>query len=192
MKVYVVDNGGQWTHREWRVLKYLKVDTRIIPNNTPFDELGDVDALVLSGGSPRVALETERMGRNGEYLDKAAFPILGICAGMQFMTNHYGGATAPAKVPEFGKATLHVDDEDELFLGLPKTFTVWESHNDEVSILPGDFKVLAHSDNCPIEAFRIEGKPFYGLQFHPEVENTEYGYEIFKNFLRVVESWKGK
>jgi GMP synthase (glutamine-hydrolysing) len=190
MKVYVVDNGGQWTHREWRVLKYLKVDTRIVPNNTPFEELGEVDALVLSGGSPRVALEGERMGRNGEYLDKADFPILGICAGMQFMTNHYGGATAPAKVPEFGKTTLHVDDEDDIFIDLPKSFTVWESHNDEVSVLPHNFKVLAHSDNCPVEAFRIEGKPFYGLQFHPEVENTEHGYDIFKNFLGVVESWR--
>lgn len=187
MKVYVVDNGGQWTHREWRVLKYLKVETRIIPNTTPFDELGDVDALVLSGGSPRVAMEAERMGRNGEYLDRAEFPILGICAGMQFMTNHFGGATAPAKVPEFGKTTLHVDDEDDIFIGLPKSFTVWESHNDEVSMLPPGFRVLAHSDNCPVEAFRIEDRPFYGLQFHPEVENTEHGYDIFKNFLKVVE-----
>ncbi|MDD1755442.1 MAG: GMP synthase subunit A [Methanomassiliicoccales archaeon] len=190
MKVLVVDNGGQWTHREWRVLKYLKVDTRIIPNTTPFEELADVDALVLSGGSPRVAMESERMGRNGEYLDRADFPILGICAGMQFMTNHYGGATAPAKVPEFGKTTLYVDREDDIFIGLPKSFTVWESHNDEVSVLPSGFEVLAHSDNCPVEAFRIEGKPFYGLQFHPEVENTEHGYDIFKNFLKVVESWK--
>jgi GMP synthase (glutamine-hydrolysing) len=190
MKVFVVDNGGQWTHREWRVLKYLKVETKIIPNSTPFDELADVDALVLSGGSPRVALESERMGRNGEYLDRADFPILGICAGMQFMTNHYGGATAPAKVPEFGKTTLCVDREDDIFIGLPKSFTVWESHNDEVSVLPRGFEVLAHSDNCPVEAFRIEGRPFYGLQFHPEVENTEHGYDIFKNFLKVVESWK--
>ena len=190
MKVYVVDNGGQWTHREWRVLKYLKVDTKIIPNTTPFDDLVEVDALVLSGGSPRVALESERMGRNGEYLDRADFPILGICAGMQFMTNHYGGATAPAKVPEFGKTTLYVDQEDDVFIGLPQSFTVWESHNDEVSVLPQRFKVLAHSDNCPIEAFRIEGRPFYGLQFHPEVENTEHGYDIFKNFLKVVDSWK--
>jgi GMP synthase (glutamine-hydrolysing) len=189
MKVYVVDNGGQWTHREWRVLKYLKVDTKIIPNSTPFEDLGDVDALVLSGGSPRVALESERMGRNGEYLNKAQFPILGICAGMQFMTNHFGGATAPAKVSEFGKTTLHVDEEDDLFLGLPKSFTVWESHNDEVSVLPKSFKVLAHSGNCPIEAIKVEEKPFYGLQFHPEVENTEHGYDIFKNFLRVVEHW---
>ena len=189
MKVYVVDNGGQWTHREWRVLKYLKVDTKIIPNTTPFEDLGDVDALVLSGGSPRVAEESGRMGNNGEYLDKADFPILGICAGMHFMSGHFGGATAPAKLPEFGKATLYVDDEDEVFRSLPKQFTVWESHNDEVIRVPADFKALAHSDNCAVEAIRKIDRPIFGLQFHPEVENTEHGYDIFKNFLKVVEDW---
>ena len=60
MRVYVVDNGGQWTHREWRVLKYLDVETKIIPNKTPLDQL-DVDALVLSGGSPHVAVEGDKM-----------------------------------------------------------------------------------------------------------------------------------
>ncbi len=188
MKVYVVDNGGQWTHREWRVLRYLDVDTKIIPNNTPFEEI-DVDGLVLSGGSPHVAAETDRMGRLAEYLGKADYPILGICAGMHFMASHFGGSTEAANLPEFGKTTLYVDDEDDLFLGLPKQFVVWESHNDEVKVMPPGFQVLAHSDSCPVEAFKKVDKPFYGLQFHPEVENTEHGYDIFKNFLRVVEGW---
>ena len=65
MKVYVVDNGGQWTHREWRVLRYLKVETKIIPNTTPFDEIKDVDGLILSGGAPSVATDAGRMGNNG-------------------------------------------------------------------------------------------------------------------------------
>jgi GMP synthase (glutamine-hydrolysing) len=190
MKVYVIDNGGQWTHREWRVLKYLEVDTKVVPNTTPFDELGGVDALVLSGGAPRVALDVDRMGRNGEYLDRADFPILGICAGMQFTCTKFGGKTEPAKIPEFGKALLFVDEEDELFRGVPRQFSVWESHNDEVTVVPDSFQVLAHSKNCPYEAVKMKTRPIYGLQFHPEVENTEYGYEIFKNFLRVVEEWR--
>jgi len=190
MKVYVIDNGGQWTHREWRVLKYLKVETKIVPNRTPFDKIADVDGLVLSGGSPRVAVDSERMGNNGEYLDKADFPILGICAGLHFMTNHLGGSTGPAAVPEFGKAMLHVDDENDLFVGLPSQFTVWESHNDEVKDLPECFEVLAHTDQCAVQAIKVRDRPIYGLQFHPEVENTEHGFEIFQNFLRVVEEWK--
>ncbi|MEM2979440.1 MAG: GMP synthase subunit A [Methanomassiliicoccales archaeon] len=190
MKVYVIDNGGQWTHREWRVLRYLGVDSIIVPNTTPFEKLGNADALVLSGGAPRVALDADRMGRNGEYLEMADFPILGICAGMQYMCMKFGGRTEPARVPEFGKTIIYVDDADDLFTGLPNRFTVWESHNDEVTAVPDSFEVLAHSDNCPVEAIRMKKKPIYGLQFHPEVEHTEYGMEIFRNFLRIVEGWK--
>ena len=61
MKVYIVDNGGQWTHREWRVLKYLDVETKIVPNTTPFEELKDLDGLILSGGSPNVASDKDAM-----------------------------------------------------------------------------------------------------------------------------------
>src|SRR3989337_2898985 len=71
VKVYVVDNGGQWTHREWRVLKYLGVETRIVPNTTPFDELKDVDGLVLSGGAPPVGIDASAMGRNGASIAPA-------------------------------------------------------------------------------------------------------------------------
>ena len=189
MKVYVVDNGGQWTHREWRVLRYLDVDTKIIPNTTPLQDF-EVDGLVLSGGAPRVAIDVSKMGNNSEYLDKADFPILGICAGHQFMAIHFGGMAAPAKIPEFGRTEIRVDMEDELFRGLPKSFQGWESHNDEVTALPKDFISLAHSGNCRYQAMKSARKPFYGLQFHPEVEHTEHGYEIFKNFLEVCEEYR--
>ena len=63
----VVDNGGQWTHREWRMLKYLKVDTRIIPNDTPVDELRNLDGLILSGGAARIGLSGE-LGNCAEFL----------------------------------------------------------------------------------------------------------------------------
>lgn len=190
MRVFVVDNGGQWTHREWRVLKYLQVETKIIPNNTPFDSLGQVDALVLSGGSPNIASEAGRMGNNGEYLDKADFPILGICAGMQFMATHFGGTTGPAVRAEFGRTRLFVDEEDDLFRGIPREFDVWESHNDEVKNVPEGFQVLAHSDTCLVEAMRHQKRPLYALQFHPEVENTDFGVDVFKNFLKAVEEWQ--
>ncbi len=187
MKLYVVDNGGQWTHREWRVLKYLNVDAAIVPNDTPIEKLQDADGLVLSGGAPRVGVDPTKMGLNGEYLDHADVPILGICAGHQFMAAYFGGAVAPARVPEFGKAQLVVDAPDVLFKDLPRSFKVWESHNDEVSVLPPGFVLLAHSENCGVQAIRAKGRPLFGLQFHPEVEDTEHGADIFRNFVRVCE-----
>ncbi len=189
MKIFVVDNGGQWTHREWRVLKYLGMNTRIIPNTTPLEDL-EVDGLVLSGGAHRVGVDSERMGRNGEYLDEASFPILGICAGHQYMAQHFGGRAKPSGIPEFGKTQVFVDEEDELFLDLPSSFQAWLSHNDEVSELPRDFLSLAHSNNCKHQAMKHLKRPIYGVQFHPEVEHTEHGYEIFKNFLKVCEEMR--
>ncbi len=186
MKVYVVDNGGQWTHREWRVLKYLKVETKIIPNTTPFDEIKDLDGLVLSGGAPSVATDASLMGNNGEYLDKAEYPIFGICAGMQFLSEHFGGKLGPSVIPEFGHVDLIVKSHDDLFKGLPDAFTVWGSHNDEVKSVPDGFEVIATSPTCPVEAVKCLTRPIYGVQFHPEVENTENGPQIFQNFLDIV------
>ncbi len=186
MKIYVVENGGQLTHREGRGLRDIGVYTNSIPTTTPLEEI-DADGLVLSGGAPSVGLETDKMGRNGEYLEKADIPMLGICAGHQFMAIFFGGKAGPSGIPEFGKATIIVDEEDDLFLGLPLEFEAWLSHNDEVSEVPPDFIVLAHSENCPVQSMKHTKRPVYGLQFHPEVEHTEHGYEIFKNFVRVCE-----
>jgi len=182
MKVYVVDNGGQWTHREWRVLKYLGVDTEIIPNTTPWKQI-DSEALVLSGGAPRIGTESTKLGATAEYLDNLNIPILAICVAHQYLAMNFNGEVGQAETPEYGKVELKVDCNDELFQGLPKKFYVWESHNDEVKKVTKDFTVLAHSENCKIQAIKYMKKPFYGVQFHPEVEHTQYGYEIFKNFL---------
>jgi len=182
MKVYVIDNGGQWTHREWRVLRYIGADAEIVANTTPIEELSDADALVLSGGAPRVGLQ-DKLGKCDEYLKYMDVPILGICAGHQFMARFFGGEASPAKVPEYGKVEIEVVEEDVLFRGLPRKMIVWESHNDEVTRLPSNFILLASSPNCKVQAMRHESRPLFGLQFHPEVEHTEYGKEIFQNFL---------
>jgi GMP synthase (glutamine-hydrolysing) len=192
MKIHVIDNGGQWTHREWRVLRYLEVESEIIPNDLPFDKIKkmNVDGLVLSGGAPRIVEEFTKLGNISEYLDKADFPILGICVGHQFMVMHFGGKVGPADVPEFGRMEIIVDDENDLFKGVPKKFVAWESHNDEVQNLPNDFISLAHSENCKIQAVKYKKKPYYGVQFHPEVEHTEHGYDIFKNFIEICKKNK--
>ena len=184
-RILVVDNGGQWTHREWRVLKYLGVETEIVPNTTPWEKLADVDGLVLSGGAPSgVTLET--MGENPTYLTKAPFPILGICAGAQVMGLHYGGALAPAKAPEFGKTTLVLHEPENggrILAGFPPKSIVWESHNDEVSRVPDGFRLLGSSDNCSMQAMENDRLGRYAVQFHPEVEHTEHGERVFRNFL---------
>ncbi|MBR2255349.1 MAG: gamma-glutamyl-gamma-aminobutyrate hydrolase family protein, partial [Candidatus Methanomethylophilaceae archaeon] len=106
---------------------------------------------------------------------------------LQFLCEHFGGSLGPGPVPEFGGVKLSVDSHDDLFAGLPDGFTVWASHNDEVKSVPKGFKVTAHSESCPHEGVADPERGIYGVQFHPEVENTENGVEIFKNFLNIVE-----
>jgi len=188
VKIYVVDNGGQWTHREWRTLRDLEVETKIVPNTSSFDELlkQDINGLVLSGGAPRIGLQ-DNLGNIDEYLQKASFPIIGICAGHQYMARFFGGKAEPSEKPEFGKVELIISKKDELFDGVPKKSVVWESHNDEVTRLPKEFELLASSENCKVQAMKHKNKPFYGLQFHPEVEHTVFGEQIFKNFVKICE-----
>ena len=134
----VVDNGGQWTHREWRMLRYLGVDTQIIDNMTEVSDLRELDGLILSGGAARVGL-TGELGNCGAYLE-LDIPILGICAGHQFMAGFYGGQASEAPAPEFGAAKITlVNGGGQIFTGTPEKQIVWESHNDEESVLPEGF-----------------------------------------------------
>ena len=187
VSIYVIDNGGQWTHREWRMLKYLDATTKIVPNTSSWDSLVDegVDGLILSGGAPRIGLEN-KLGNCAEYLKNTDIPILTICTSHQLMARFFGGDAKPSKIPEFGKIKLILlDEQNPLFTKVPKESIVWESHNDEITVLPDSMKNLAKSENCNYQAIMHKEKPFFGLQFHPEVNNTEYGEQIFTNFINI-------
>lgn len=188
VKIWVVDNGGQWTHREWRVLRYLGQETQMVDNKTPVAELeaADLDGLLLSGGAPRVGVDG-KLGACGDYIDRLDIPILGICAGHQFMARHFGGEAAPGATPEFGSVEMVVTEPGEILEGVPERSTVWESHHDEVSLVPDTFQVLAYSETCPVQVMRHRERPLFGVQFHPEVEHTQAGVTMFKNFVSICE-----
>ncbi len=180
----VVDNGGQWTHREWRMLRYLGVDTQIIENSTPVSELRKLDGLILSGGAARVGI-TGELGNCGAYLE-LSIPILGICAGHQFMAGFYGGSATVAVEPEFGAAEISlVNGGGKIFANTPQSQTVWESHNDEVDEMPPNFFITASSDSCKVQGMENDQGDRFGLQFHPEVNDSEYGQQMFQNFIEI-------
>lgn len=181
MRIAVVDNGGQWTHREWRVLRDLGVETEIVANSTPLEAMR-ADGVVLSGGALSLEGTDTPLGKVAEWIDAATVPVLGICVGHQFLGRHFGGEIARG-APEFGRVELSVDRTDHpLFVGLPARFHVWASHNDHVAVPPPGWATLAHSPGCPIEAMAHPTRPIWGVQFHPEVEHTEHGIEIFRRF----------
>ncbi len=185
----VVDNGGQWTHREWRMLKYLKVDSQIIDNTTPVEDLRQLDGLILSGGAARIGLSGE-LGNCGAFLE-LDIPILGICAGHQFMARYYGGDARESPEPEFGAMEIElVNEGGKIFAGTPEKQMVWESHNDEVHVVPDGFFITAKSPSCEVQGMENELGTRFGLQFHPEVNDSEFGKEMFENFVNICKMAK--
>jgi len=197
MKIVVIDNGGQYAHRIYRNFQDLDVDVDILPNSTPVDEIM-ADGLAFSGSGGSIGTKEESpMGNCGEYLDNFKGPILAMCAGHQLTATHFGGKVGPATVPEFGKTEVFVDKAEGILKGVPaesesNSMVVWNSHNDEVSELSEKLEVLAHSKDCPFEVIKHKTKPIWGVQFHPEVQHTEYGEQIFENFVEIVKEFVEK
>ena len=135
-------------------------------------------------GSPQVDPEIFRLG----------IPILGICYGCQLMAQYLGGeVTAAGKdtAREYGKTQTWFDTDCRLFRGLPEQSITWMSHGDYMAKVPDSFRLVAHSDACPTVGICDEARGFYGVQYHPEVNHTEYGKDMIRNFLYAVCHAKG-
>ncbi len=180
MKIYVVYNFGQYNHLIHRTLRELEVETKLVDNTTPVEELKDVDGLVIGGGP-----SLERTGKCDQYIKELDIPIIGICLGHQLIAKIFGGEVGKGSVGGYSEVRVRILEDDELFTGIPRNIKVWASHMDEVKKLPSSFKVLAESDICKIEAMRHKNRPLYGVQWHPEVYHSEYGVELYRNFVEI-------
>ncbi|MEK9178713.1 MAG: glutamine-hydrolyzing GMP synthase [Patescibacteria group bacterium] len=186
-KIFVVDFGSQTAHLIARRLKDLGIESSLVD---PDDALKFVKkikpkGLILSGG-PSSVYEKKAPSINKKIFD-LGIPILGICYGQQ-LTAHLlkGGKTVKDKVREDGPATLVIDKECVLFEGVSAHSRVWMSHGDTVVKAPLGFEMVAHSETIPSAAIKNDSKKIYGVQFHPEVEHTEHGTIILRNFVERV------
>lgn len=182
VEILVLDFGSQYTQLIARRLRELGVYTEIVPY---FESPETIKArspkgLILSGG-PASIYEKDAY-RPSEAIFDLGIPILGICYGMQYIADFFGGSVMRAKAQEFGKAKLEVLAQEGIFEGVYTGSVVWMSHADEVMSLPPEFRELAKSDNTNYCAIAHEKRGIYALQFHPEVVHSEDGGKILQNF----------
>ena len=188
--ILIVDFGSQYTQLIARRVRELRVYCEIVSFSQAVEKLREMQpaGIILSGGpdsvcreqSPRVAPEVFAQG----------IPVLGICYGLQLIAHSLGGAVVPGNQREFGRAILEVEEEGELFAGLPRTFRVWMSHGDREESLPAGFRALAQSGKILAAAGNEECR-IWGLQFHPEVVHTQHGTAILENFLTRICACRG-
>ena len=181
--IAILDFGSQYGQLIARRVREHNVYSRICRADIKADDLAalPVKGLILSGGPASV------YEKNAPKCDPKIFdlgvPILGICYGMQLGCQTLGATIVPAKKREYGRTNLAILDKTDLFANLPDSITAWASHGDQIGESSSDFVKLATTDTCPFAAVRHKEKPFFGVQFHPEVSHTPKGPHILKNFL---------
>jgi GMP synthase (glutamine-hydrolysing) len=180
--IVVLDFGSQFTQLIARRLRELSVYSEIVPFDTPIAEIERRRpvGIILSGG-PR-SVSDAGAPRCDTAVFSAGVPVLGICYGMQLMTDALGGTVAPAPHREFGLATIQIEPGAPLFASVPAELRVWASHGDFVQTAPDGFAVTATSVNAPVAAMAAPARGLYALLFHPEVAHTDRGLDILRNF----------
>lgn len=184
--IAVIDFGSQYTQLIARRLRELNVYSEIHPCDEPVDQwAGDhIRGCILTGGP--ASTYREESPSCPEDVFELDVPVLGICYGMQTGCQQLGGEVTAAESREYGGHVMHVRDHNKLFRALPDEITVWMSHGDQVTGLTSDFRVLARTDNTELAAVAHKEKPFWGVQFHPEVTHTPEGKQILENFIYVI------
>ncbi len=185
-KILIIDFGSQYNQLIARKVRELNVFCEILPPDFSIESIDpkEVKGIIFSGGPASV------YSKGAPQCDRRLFslgiPILGICYGMQLISKMLGGDVAKSHRREYGRASLNVTNHKLLFKDVPKTSISWMSHGDKVRRMPKGFIRIAKSANTSIAAFADFNRNFFGVQFHPEVEHTQAGKTLIKNFVKLI------
>ena len=182
-KILILDFGGQYNQLIARRVRECNVYSEVVPFNITVEKIKEKapKGIIFTGGpdnvyaenSPRCDLEIFNLG----------IPVLGICYGMQLMTHVLGGEVQRANMREYGVIPVSINNTSKLFEGFENTNNFLMSHTDFVAKLPEGFENIGYTANCPNAAMQNVSKNFYGIQFHPEVNHSDNGTQVIKNFL---------
>ncbi|QDF29336.1 glutamine-hydrolyzing GMP synthase [Halarcobacter anaerophilus] len=184
--IVVLDFGSQYTQIIARKLREAGVYSEIVPFSEKIEDIKKrtPKGIILSGGPASV------YAKDSYHPDKEVFklgiPVLGICYGMQLISQYFGGSVIPADHHEYGKAKLTFEKESDIFKDTKDGQIVWMSHGDKVDKLASGFEIIGTSENSPFAAIANEKEKIYAFQFHPEVYHSQEGSKILKNFAKYI------
>ena len=190
--ILIVDFYGQYNQLIARRVRECNVYSEIIPFTTSIEKIKEKapKGIIFTGGPASV------YGENSPKCDPEIFnlgiPVLGICYGMQLMTYMLGGEVQRAEKREYGVTQVHINNKSKLFDTFNNENECLMSHTDFVSKLPEGFENIGYTAHCPNAAMQNTEKNFYGIQFHPEVNHTNRGTDILRNFVYNICGCTGK
>lgn len=179
--ILIVDFGGQYNQLIARRVRENNVYCEVVPYTKAIDaiEAKKPIGLILTGGPNSVY--TDGAPTIDEKVFHLGIPVLGICYGAQVMAQALGGKVEQQERQEFGK--IEVQSSGGLMQRVVDKGISWMSHTDQVTEAPKGFVSTAHSTHCPFAAMENPEKKLYAVQFHPEVNHTQFGKEFLHSFL---------
>ncbi|MGL5061261.1 MAG: glutamine-hydrolyzing GMP synthase [Microcoleus sp.] len=182
-KIVILDFGSQYSELIARRIRETQVYSEVISYRTTAAQLAILNpkGIILSGGPSSVY--DARAPHCDPEIWNLGIPILGVCYGMQLMVKQLGGTVERAKLAEYGKASILIDDPTDLLTNVEENSTMWMSHGDSCTDLPEGFEILAHTENTHCAAIAHHEKQLYGVQFHPEVVHSTGGIALIRNFV---------
>lgn len=181
--ILILDFGGQYNQLIARRVRECNVYSEVVPFDIPLEKIKakNPKGIIFTGGPNSVyGVDTPRCD---EGIFSLGIPVLGICYGMQLMTNMLGGNVERAEKREYGTTDVKIDNTSKLFQGFQNENKFLMSHTDFVECLPDGFKNIGKTASCPNAAIENVDRNLYGIQFHPEVNNSVNGTLVIKNFL---------
>ena len=181
--ILILDFGGQYNQLIARRVRECNVYSEVVPYDINIEQIKEKNpkGIIFTGGPASV------YGEDAPKCDKEIFnlgiPILGICYGMQLMTQILGGEVAKASKREYGATNVSIVDNSVLLNGFDKNNTFLMSHTDFVKTIPEGFHNIASTTSCPNAGIENNDKRLYGIQFHPEVSLSKNGTKVINNFL---------
>jgi len=181
--ILILDFGGQYNQLIARRVRECNVYSEVVPYDITIEKIKEKNpkGIIFTGGPASVYGENSPKCADGIF--ELGIPILGICYGMQLMAYTLGGKVLSADTREFGETSVSLDNHSPLFKGFENKNIFLMSHTDYVAEVPNGFSKIGFTSDCPHAAMQNESKKLYGIQFHPEVNNSVNGTLVIKNFL---------
>jgi len=195
-RILILDFGSQYTQLIARRVREIGVYCEIYAYDVGAETIAEYQprGIILSGG-PESVTTGELAPTVPPVVFELGVPVLGICYGMQAMAERFGGKVQSSEQREFGYAQVKVCGDSDLLRDIRDhvdhvdgagLLDVWMSHGDKVVAMPEGFELMASTDSCPIAGIYAVDKPYFGIQFHPEVTHTLQGKRIFEHFVLQV------
>jgi GMP synthase (glutamine-hydrolysing) len=185
--IAILDYGGQYCHLIARRVREMNVYSEILPSDATSQDILKLAKVmktkgIILSGSPH-SVNRDNAPKLDPSILELDLPVLGLCYGLQLLAKMYGGVLRKGDFREYGITKIYIEHPEGVLEGMEKIEEVWMSHGDTVYKAPENFRTLAYTEACPVAAMKHKDKPFFGLQWHPEVVHTKHGKDMLRNFI---------